>query len=403
MIWTEWKRLAKNPKNQVAFLLTGLVFLSLFFYCSRQTTDTASEREKMYESTLVADDTEIAVIGIHYADTVEDFDGSYPAEIQEQMDYWKRDKSATQEQLTAIKRNGWQDELAASIKKDQNMLEGMQKGLIGERSTLSGDITSIQEVDNRIRLNTYLQEQELEAEYAQRELHAHSFLFFLLEHIFPILVPLLVCVICSDSISGDVESGSAKNWLLLPIRKSRILWAKIIANMVFVISGLGILVLLIFAGVSLVNGTGSGNMPVPVIYDEQHAVLPSLISEVTKDTKDYIPIGKALIQLLWMETVHIAAMICVIVSLSALFQSVQYSFVVTGTFLLLPNVLLLLTDAEQRIKWISYLPMCYGYGVELLQNDVRSSLYQAFAIEVCVSAMLSVGVSVYVRNKNWVC
>ena len=129
MIWTEWKRLAKNPKNQVAFLLTGLVFLSLFFYCSRQTTDTASEREKMYESTLVADDTEIAVIGIHYADTVEDFDGSYPAEIQEQMDYWKRDKSATQEQLTAIKRNGWQDELAASIKKDQNMLEGMQKGL----------------------------------------------------------------------------------------------------------------------------------------------------------------------------------------------------------------------------------------------------------------------------------
>ena len=133
LIKMEWTRLRKNKKNLIVLGIFLAFVLLLPSYHKKINEKTVLQRDSIYEASLSYAETERSVIAKEYTDTLEDFDpdtfdGVYPKENQVRQDYWTRDIAFTQKQELAFGREEWIEEAKATLGKDRNMKEGLERG-----------------------------------------------------------------------------------------------------------------------------------------------------------------------------------------------------------------------------------------------------------------------------------
>ena len=306
----EWIRLMKNKKNWIILGLFLAFVLALPFYHNKKNEEAVLRRDSIYESSINYAEIERALIAKEYTDTLEDFDPDtfdevYPKENQIRQDTWTRDIVFTQKQQLAFGRGEWMEEAKVTLAKDRNMLEGLEGGLIRERNSQTHDIGTVQELDNRIRLNEYLVSHEIMPWKTEYEPAAYPVLFYLLNTVFPLALPILICLLCSDCFATEVESGSIKMWLLMPAARWKIYAAKLMANLLYVLLVLAMILGLGLAAAGLLYGLGDAGYPIRVFYEDGQANLAAGISEITDVTVDYLPISSVVSHILLSDVLFL--------------------------------------------------------------------------------------------------
>ena len=408
LIKIEWTRLLKNKKNLIVLGLFLAFVLVLPSYHKKINEETVLRRDSVYESSLSYSEIERSLIAREYTDTIEDFDpdtfdGVYPKENQIRQDYWTRDIAFTQKQELAFGREEWMEEAKATLEKDRNMKEGLEQSLIRERNSQTHDIGTLQELDNRIRLNEYFAEHEIVPWKTEYEPAAYPFLFYLLNTIFPLALPIIICLLCSDCFAAEVESGSIKMWLLMPINRWKIYYAKLIASLLYVFSALAVVLGLGFAVAGALHGFGEAKYPISVFYDAGRANLAAGISEVTEVTVDYLPIVNVVGRILFSDAVFVLFLVVILVSLGSFIRQSNTAVTVLPFLFAMPAVLPLLYEPSGRGGLIRWIPLCYGYAYDAWKANGWAQVLGMGIVEIAAALLGIVAVSVVMRRKDWIC
>ncbi len=408
LIKIEWTRLLKNKKNlMILGLLLALVLL-LSFYNKKLNDGIVLRRNNMYELSVTYSMMERDAIAREYTDTLEGvdpetFDGIYPEENQKRQDYWTRDITFTNKQWVAFRRDGWLDEAKATLDKDRNMKEGLEQGLIRERNSQVRDIRTLQELDNRIRLNEYLVEHGIVPLKTEYEPMAYPYLFYLLGTVFPLALPLVVCLVCGDCFAAEVEEGSIKSWMLVPVRRWGIYYAKLAANFLFIFLSLAVVLGTGFLTAGLFHGFGAADYPVSVFYDVGHLNMAATVPEAAGVTVDYLPVAKAIWQMLLLDGLFTLFLTVLVVSLGSFIRQANTATTVLPLLFTAPAMLLLLAEPGKRSGLVSRIPLCYGYTYDILKAYGRDEVYLMAMAEAVIIALVFIVTKVAVKRKDWIC
>lgn len=404
----EWIRLMKNKKNWIILGLFLAFVLALPFYHNKKNEEAVLRRDSIYESSINYAEIERALIAKEYTDTLEDFDPDtfdevYPKENQMRQDIWTRDIAFTQKQQLAFGRGEWMEEAKVTLEKDRNMLEGLQEGLIRERNSQTHDIGTVQELDNRIRLNEYLVSHEIMPWKTEYEPAAYPVLFYLLNTVFPLALPILICLLCSDCFATEVESGSIKMWLLMPAARWKIYAAKLMANLLYVLLALAMILGLGLAAAGLPYGLGDAGYPIRVFYEDGQANLAAGISEITDATVDYLPISSVVSHILLSDVLFVLSLVVILVSLGSFLRESSTALTVLPLLLAIPAVLPLVVRTGGHGTLDRWVPPCYGYAYDVWIANGLGRVYEMAALELAAALLVFAATSVVIKRKDWIC
>lgn len=404
----EWIRLMKNKKNWIILGLFLAFVLALPFYHNKKNEEAVLRRDSIYESSINYAEIERALIAEEYTDTLEGFDPDtfdevYPKENQMRQDIWTRDIAFTQKQQLAFGRGEWMEEAKVTLEKDRNMLEGLQEGLIRERNSQTHDIGTVQELDNRIRLNEYLVSHEIMPWKTEYEPAAYPVLFYLLNTVFPLALPILICLLCSDCFATEVESGSIKMWLLMPAARWKIYAAKLMANLLYVLLALAMILGLGLAAAGLPYGLGDAGYPIRVFYEDGQANLAAGISEITDATVDYLPISSVVSHILLSDVLFVLSLVVILVSLGSFLRESSTAFTVLPLLLAIPAVLPLVVRTGGHGNLERWVPPCYGYAYDVWIANGLGRVYEMAALELAAALLVFAATSVVIKRKDWIC
>ena len=404
----EWIRLMKNKKNWIILGLFLAFVLALPFYHNKKNDEAVLRRDSIYESYINYAEIERALIAKEYTDTLEDFDPDtfdevYPKENQIRQDTWTRDIVFTQKQQLAFGRGEWMEEAKVTLAKDRNMLEGLEGGLIRERNSQTHDIGTVQELDNRIRLNEYLVSHEIMPWKTEYEPAAYPVLFYLLNTVFPLALPILICLLCSDCFATEVESGSIKMWLLMPAARWKIYAAKLMANLLYVLLVLAMILGLGLAAAGLLYGLGDAGYPIRVFYEDGQANLAAGISEITDVTVDYLPISSVVSHILLSDVLFVLSLVVILVSLGSFLRESSTALTVLPLLLAIPAVLPLVVRTGGHGTLDRWVPPCYGYAYDVWIANGLGRVYEMAALELAAALLVFAATSVVMKRKDWIC
>lgn len=408
LIKMEWTRLRKNKKNLIVLGIFLAFVLLLPSYHKKTNEKTVLQRDSIYEASLSYAETERSVIAKEYTDTLEDFDpdtfdGVYPKENQVRQDYWTRDIAFTQKQELAFGREEWIEEAKATLGKDRNMKEGLERGLIRERNSQTHDIGTLQELDNRIRLNEYLIEHGIVPWKTEYNPAAYPFLFYLLNTILPVVLPIIICLLCSDCFSSEVESGSIKMWLLMPMSRWKIYASKLIANLLFVFFALAMILGLGVTAAGILHGFGEANYPISVFYEAGQANLAAGIPEITDITVDYLPISEVIGHILLSDALFVLSFVTIVVSVGSFIRQSNTAVTVLPLLFAIPAVLPLVLHPGGNGNMDRWVPPCYGYAYDVWKADGLGKVYGMAGCGITAALLVFAAVSITMKRKDWIC
>lgn len=97
---------------------------------------------------------------------------------------------------------------------------------------------------------------------SQHEMTGFGFLYSVMDELLPPLALLLSLLMLSDVVSGEGDTGSFKFLLLQPIKRNKVLFSKMVASFVTILTILILPLLLVFLVLGTINGFGSAEYPV---------------------------------------------------------------------------------------------------------------------------------------------
>jgi len=168
------------------------------------------------------------------------------------------------------------------IKRDQHLLSGLEEGyeFLGE---------SPDPVQQRLSVNQFLAQENIEPLNSPYEMTATNFAFQLTEYPWLLIILVTIAVLNTDMFSSDFEGGAFKVLYTQPFGRSKVLTAKYLVrltNSFIVVTGLAVIV---FGVVAIRNGIG--NMAYPVFYyggSYQSLVTSSQSSAVAGETLTFL-------------------------------------------------------------------------------------------------------------------
>lgn len=165
-----------------------------------------------------------------------------------------------QNMISARKLGDWKSELGLMVQKDQLLLKGIYHG-----NTFTPESTDT--IEERVTLNKLLYDNNIKPLESSEEMKGINFLYCTLNVLFPFLLAIIILLLSADTITGELEAGTFKFLLLQPISRRNILFAKLIACIVFCCVSLLGLLIVSFLCVSMMNGMGEINYPIACHFD----------------------------------------------------------------------------------------------------------------------------------------
>lgn len=217
-------------------------------YWSKQEYDIATERTRI-DLLIKEVEGELATAEISAPERVE--------EIEERLEFIHGQRRLNYEQFVHA-RFSTEDKanfLATWIKRDQHLLSGLEKGydFLDE---------NIAEVRQRLSVNEYLAENNIEPMNSPYEMTATNFIYHLVDYPWILIVLVAISLINIDIFSGDMDGGAYKVLYSQPFKRSKILAVKYLVYMLnsfLLVTGI---VILTFGIVAIINGLGNLNYPI---------------------------------------------------------------------------------------------------------------------------------------------
>ncbi|HEX3078547.1 MAG TPA: ABC transporter permease subunit [Lachnospiraceae bacterium] len=251
----EWKKNVKNTKNLVilflfALLLVGYILINMNLshkYVTDEMMDYSSD--KWYSVVAMND-----ILNTY---------GNYelPEKEQEKVDFWREIYQYATSQMVYKHWRGedrWKDIVRETMDKDRFLLQGKTSGLI------TYDRINVQELRNEIEKYTILYDKNIKPMESEYMMNSYNFLYRLLNQLFPYVVVTIILLICADSMSNEVDTGSYKFLLLQPYKRTKVYIAKTLATITFSLVSIISTITMVFMGNGLVNGFGNAKYPVAI-------------------------------------------------------------------------------------------------------------------------------------------
>lgn len=168
--------------------------------------------------------------------------------------------------------------LAVQVKRDEHILNGMAAGYEYLEENPA-------RVSSRLAINRYLLDEDIEVLHSPYAMTATNFIYHLTSYPWIMIVVVAVSLLNVDMFSADVEGGAYKVLYAQPIQRTRIFAAKCLVhlgNSLAIICGV---IVLAFVIISLVNGVGQLNYPVPYYSGS----FQTMGTQYSQDTASFLP------------------------------------------------------------------------------------------------------------------
>lgn len=235
------------------------------------------------------------------------------------------------------------------------------------KNELDASERSLQDVKNDIHVYTYLRKHKINAYSSPYEPTLANFIVQLFQNEAIILLIMVSAFFIIDSICHDFDSGSYKNVYIVPLKRSRIMGAKVVSS-IMMISLSFIISLLLFSLIPLFQH-GMGSFQYPYMLHDQMILYAALL-------------GKLFPFLLLVLVFYMA--VCVLAA--SIFKNT------TNAMLCMSGVLLIVYLSVQFFgihnSLITWLPFYYLYPLDIISGGYDYSLL--FCYLFCVAALICV-------------
>lgn len=322
-----------------------------------------------------------------------------PESIQKAMDLWRRDAvySAQQRVFASwVGEDRWRDVVLANINRNENILQGLQEGIISGKSKAEGGVSE-SDLINNINYNKYFYENDIKPLRNVYQMTGINFLYRVLSELMPYLAAVVILLLCSDCFASEVDWGSYKFLLLQPYPRRKFFTAKVLSSLLLALIVMGSSLTIVYAIMSALNGTGSANYP--IAFDpnafSSFAVTPQ--SEILV----YLGAGKFLLYafiLFLLYLVFLTAFACLA---SVLSQESLNAMTVSISIIFAAAVL---QSPISRMPQLSlFWPFSYGNAVTVMTGSATGSMLAGFIVFACVSVLLVLISRIIFNKKDIIC
>jgi ABC-type transport system involved in multi-copper enzyme maturation permease subunit len=305
------------------------------------------------------------------------------SDMKTEIDFWRQVYQYSVSQDVYKNWRGedkWRDVVRETIEKNEYLLKGKEEGIT------TYNRISDQELRNEIAKNKAFLEKDikpLDSEYQMTSLH---FLYRLLNQLFPYLIVIIVLIICADSMSSELDTGSYKFLMLQPYKRSRIFYCKSIATIGYAICSVVGIVALIFVINGCINGFGNPEYPVAI----DGTSFGKLISDTYKtNTVEYIGIGKFLLCVIPISILYLlfSAVFALLISTLAANSIASLSMSVGLTL-----AAIMLQPYIENYKTLRlFYPVSYCNPIRVLSGGTCGTALMAILTLSCISIVVYIG------------
>lgn len=264
LVLFELRRLTKNPKNLAVLLVFFLALMGYFTYnhfMDLNYTDTKLI-EYNQESQFLGSES------LYYQSIVRHKEYYTPEEqiINEKLlAFVNEDYKYTSQQVVYANWDNnsgsrWKDVLLATINKEKNVLSEIDSGILPKRYSETYGTAS--DITKRIEMLEYLYDNDIKPIYSPYNVTGWQFLYKIVTVLFPILIPIILVLLCGDSMAAEADAGSFKFLLLQPVSRGKVFAAKALSSFLVTLFAVVMFVGAAFLVSVSVNGFGDGRYPV---------------------------------------------------------------------------------------------------------------------------------------------
>lgn len=387
----EFKKQFSSTKNRVVWLL--LLVTLLIFAGYNMTRDLSSNAQNTaYDSTSWNANLQLNLL-------LQTYPKNPPEDAKKAMDLWRADATYAAQQRVFSRWVGadrWRDVVLANINRNENVLAGLREGYISGQSKTEGGVSEA-DLENNIALNTIFYDQDIKPLRTPYQMTGTNFLMRVLSDLMPYLAAVVVLLICSDSFTSEMDTGSFKFLLIQPYSRNRILAAKLISNLVTAIATVFITLAITFGIVSLFNGVGSFHYPIAF---DPHAFSSFAVTEQS-DLLKYLGAGEFLSYATLLLTTYILFLTSFASLASILSQESLNAMTVTISLVFAAAVL---QSAVARIPGLRlFWPFTYNNVIQVMSGGSFGSTLAGILVYTGFSTALTVTCCHVFNKKDILC
>lgn len=282
-----------------------------------------------------------------------------------------------------------EERLALWIERDQHLLRGLEKGY----TFLDEHIAQVQQ---RISVNQYLQENKIEPLNSPYEMTAANFVYHLTGYPWILFILIALALLNIDMFSGDMDGGAYKSLYSQPYRRSKILVGKFLVHFVNSFTVVTGLVVVAFGIVALLNGMGDTTYPT-FYYTASYLNMTVPAADAAIGTLSFLPWSNYILRTLPLYLLLCTFFIATTGTASLLLRNTAnvFSNLICLLFLDFSIRTLFPVDSRVRMLW----PLTAA-GLNSVMQGIYSLSASAYLLLLGTLTLAIFAISVLVLNKR---